>query len=423
VRTLHQPEAALEAEVVGPGQTQQIVGKLVVPVNALWRFGYALIVGDHQGGVLAMKFGGLLVADHVTAEERFEGNLCGRRQRSLHDDRKFLADRDFRKGATRGADLVVVALEEVVDLFFGPLGQRDVLILTLVAGLLALGANPGVLARGELRAFGVEVARFVGLGHGPSTREPALDFHEANLVSLSFDFTGRTAIVTSAAQGMGFELCWMLAEAGAKVVPTDRDARGLKSTWGSTSEFVLPLTFDPGEPESSLEVVAACTEWGGLDILVNFADFPEKDAAAKADRDNMNAARLRGVTNLTKAALPSMKARGFGRIVNFTTVAGIPRNVDQEITVAADDGVISFTKSLAKEVARCGITVNAVATIAEMTLADTYSEEMKSELLSKLPLGHFANPSEISSAVGFLASDEASYITGIVLPIDGGVSI
>lgn len=244
-------------------------------------------------------------------------------------------------------------------------------------------------------------------------------------MNLSFDFTGRTALVTNAAQGLGFELCWMLAEAGARVVPVDRDARALKSTWGNASEFVLPLIFDDAEPQGALDVIAACVEWAGLDILVNSADVsPIRVSWENLAWSDLSGARLNQIVNMTRSAIPTMREQGFGRIVNVASHLGMHEIIGQEKNIlAANNDIIDFTKAVAREVAAYGITVNAVSTFAEMAFVDMLSDEMKSKLASMIPLGHFANPSEISSAVGYLSSDEASYITGVVLSVDGGISI
>jgi 3-oxoacyl-[acyl-carrier protein] reductase len=102
---------------------------------------------------------------------------------------------------------------------------------------------------------------------------------EEKLLNISFDFSGRTALVTGAAQGIGFELCWMFAERGAKVIPVDRDVKALKSAWGSASEFALPVAVDVADSKSTAELISTCVEWGGLDIVINNGQIAHDDHA------------------------------------------------------------------------------------------------------------------------------------------------
>jgi 3-oxoacyl-[acyl-carrier protein] reductase len=135
------------------------------------------------------------------------------------------------------------------------------------------------------------------------------------------------------------------------------------------------------------------------------------------------AVHLTGTFNVTRAAIPIMRDAGRGRIVNVTSYTGLHGNVGQANYAAAKAGIVGFTKTVAKEVARFGITVNAISPNAETAMVATVPAERKAELVSMVPLGRFGDPAEMAPAVAFLASDEAAYITGVVLPVDGGLAM
>ena len=243
-------------------------------------------------------------------------------------------------------------------------------------------------------------------------------------MNLTFDFTNRTVLVTGAAQGIGFELCWMFAESGARVVPVDRDAKTLKSTWGNASEFVLPVAIDITDPIGAEELVAACLDWGGLDIVINNAGITQDSrfwSMTDVEWREHHAVHRDGAINLTRSAMPSMRGQKRGRFVNITSHGRISHDKAKEPEV--DDEIVLFTKSVARESAEYGVTANAVSPLADSQLTSTLPFERKSELMRSIPLGYFAEPREIFGAVAFLASDEASYITGIVIPVDGGMSL
>jgi 3-oxoacyl-[acyl-carrier protein] reductase len=132
---------------------------------------------------------------------------------------------------------------------------------------------------------------------------------------------------------------------------------------------------------------------------------------------------LTGTFNLTRAALPSMRAASYGRIINVTSYTGLHGNLGQANYAAAKAGIIGFTKNVAKDVARFGITVNAISPNAETAMVAAIPAEKKAAIVAQIPLGRFGEPAEMAAAALFLASDEAAYITGVVLPIDGGLSM
>jgi 3-oxoacyl-[acyl-carrier protein] reductase len=245
-------------------------------------------------------------------------------------------------------------------------------------------------------------------------------------VNLTFDFTGRTVAVTGAAQGIGFELARLFVASGANVVAADRNADALKAAWPE-GPLVRPVEADVADPASSAAIVDAAVDWTGtLDVLVNNAGITRDKVVWKMDDQDWRAVidvHLTGTFNLTRAAIPLMRGAGRGRIVNVTSYTGLHGNVGQANYAAAKAGVIGFTKTVAKEVARFGITVNAVSPNAETPMVAAIPPEKKAELTAAVPLGRFGDPSEMAAAVAFLASDEAAYITGIVLPVDGGLSM
>ena len=125
----------------------------------------------------------------------------------------------------------------------------------------------------------------------------------------------------------------------------------------------------------------------------------------------------------TRAAVPHFRAQGRGRVINVTSYTGLHGNPGQANYAAAKAGIIGFTKTTAKELARFGITVNAISPNADTRMIASIPEERRGEIAATIPMGRFAAPAEMAGAVCFLASDEAAYITGVVLPVDGGLSM
>jgi 3-oxoacyl-[acyl-carrier protein] reductase len=141
------------------------------------------------------------------------------------------------------------------------------------------------------------------------------------------------------------------------------------------------------------------------------------------DWDDVLDIHLGGTFRMTRAAVPHFRDQQYGRVINVTSYTGLRGNVGQANYAAAKAGIIGFTKTAAKELAGFGVTVNAISPNAETRMIASIPPEKKSELAGAIPLGRFADPSEMSAAVSFLASAEAAYITGTVLPVDGGISM
>jgi len=246
-------------------------------------------------------------------------------------------------------------------------------------------------------------------------------------MSISFDFSGRTVIVTGAAQGIGLELARMFHRAGAAVVAADLDTDRLKDNWSDGAERFRMVSGDVSQSEAAAHIVDTAIDWQGrIDIVVNNAGITRDAVVWKVSDSDWHAVigvHLTGTFNLTRAVIPSMRASRSGRIINVTSYTGLRGNFGQSSYAAAKAGIIGFTKTVAKEVAGFGITVNAISPNAQTAMISAVPPEAQKELLKLIPMARFADPSEICPAVGFLASDEAAYVTGVVLPVDGGLSI
>ena len=246
-------------------------------------------------------------------------------------------------------------------------------------------------------------------------------------MNLTCDFSTRTVLVTGAAQGIGKAIAEFFRTAGARVAVADRDATGLEKAWGSPSQTVLPVAMDVADPASVASGVGIIVDtWGSVDVAVNNAGIARDSVVWKLTDDQWKDVldvHLGGTFNVTRAVVPHMRKSGFGRIVNVTSYTGMHGNVGQANYAAAKGGIIAFTKTVAKETARFGITANAISPNAATAMVAAIPAERLAEMTETVPLGRFADPSEMAAAVAFLASEEASYITGVVLPVDGGVSM
>lgn len=243
---------------------------------------------------------------------------------------------------------------------------------------------------------------------------------------------GKTAIVTGASRGIGRAIAIELAKRGAAVVVNYNSSEAaaqevvqvITDAGGTTSAIAFKA--DVSKADEAGALVKACIDaFGKLDILVNNAGTTRDTLMmmmSEADWDTVIAADLKSVFNCCKAAVkPMIRARG-GRIVNISSVVGLAGQGGQTNYAAAKAGVIAFSKSLAKEVGSRNITVNCVAPgFIPTALTNVLTEEQKQLAIKATPLGRFGTPEEIAYAVSFLASDEAAFITGAVLTVDGGL--
>ncbi|WP_329000090.1 3-oxoacyl-ACP reductase FabG [Kribbella sp. NBC_00709] len=248
---------------------------------------------------------------------------------------------------------------------------------------------------------------------------------EVPLPNFSHDFTGRTVVVTGAARGIGQAVGAYFRAAGATVYLADRDEQDLKHAATEIGATGIPTDVtDTAEVEWLVGRVISDT--GRLDVLVNNAGIL-RDAMlwnlTDADWDAVLAVHLGGTFRCTRAAVRHFREQQYGRVINMTSYTGLRGNPGQANYAAAKAGIIGFTKTAAKELARFGTTVNAVSPNAETRMISSIPPERREAIAATIPLGRFGTPGEMAAAVAFLASEEAGYITGTVLPVDGGVAI
>jgi 3-oxoacyl-[acyl-carrier protein] reductase len=245
------------------------------------------------------------------------------------------------------------------------------------------------------------------------------------MANLIFDFTGRTVLVTGAARGVGRAIGEHFHAAGATVYIVDNDAEAVKATAAETG--MAGLVADVASTAQVDEVVARVVAGSGrVDVLVNNAGILRDGVVWKLtdeDYEAVMAVHAGGTFRFTRAVVPHFRGQGGGRIINVTSYTGLRGNPGQSNYSMAKAGIIGFTKTTAKELARFGVTVNAISPNARTRMIDSIPEDKLAALTAATPMGRFAEAAEMAAAVAFLASDEASYITGVVLPVDGGISV
>ena len=246
-------------------------------------------------------------------------------------------------------------------------------------------------------------------------------------MSISFDFSGRSVLVTGAAQGIGHAIASMFHAAGAKVAVLDRDEAALDQAWPDSLDRISRHALDVSDTAAVTSAVEAITSWaGGIDIAVNNAGITRDTVVWKMTDEQWNAVlgvHLNGTFAVTRAVVPAMRGAGYGRIINVTSFTGLHGALGQSNYAAAKAGIIGFTKTVAKETARFGITVNAISPNAATPMVTAVGEERLAEMTATVPMGRFADPEEMAIAVGFLAAEQSAYVTGVVLPVDGGLAM
>ncbi|MDA0839213.1 MAG: 3-oxoacyl-[acyl-carrier-protein] reductase [Planctomycetota bacterium] len=243
--------------------------------------------------------------------------------------------------------------------------------------------------------------------------------------------TDKIAIVTGASRGIGRAIAIKLAREGALVCGLARNREALAETvrlaeesGGKVQAYPCDISDTAGVAELFKSIVK---EHGGVHILVNNAGITRDNLLMRMrvdEWDEVIQTNLKGSFNTCQGVIRQMVKQKQGRIINITSVVGIIGQPGQTNYAASKAGLIGFTKSLAKELASRNITVNAVAPgFVTTDMTDELSEELKNDATRAIPLGRFGQPEEIADAVAFLATDNAGYITGHVLQVDGGIAM
>lgn len=241
--------------------------------------------------------------------------------------------------------------------------------------------------------------------------------------------SGKVALVTGSTRGIGRAIAARLVQEGAVVVVTGRDGQAAEAVARELGEGrAYGMALEVSDPDSVDTLLKSVEErLGGVDILVNNAGITRDTLLmrmSEADWDQVMSVNLKGAFRCSKGVLRGMLKKRWGRIINITSISGLIGNPGQTNYSASKAALIGFTKSLAREVASRGITVNAVAPgFIETDMSDALGTEQKEALAERIPQGRFGKPEDVAGCVAFLASEDASYITGHTLVVDGGLAM
>lgn len=245
----------------------------------------------------------------------------------------------------------------------------------------------------------------------------------------------RAAVVTGSTRGIGREIARELAAAGMNVVVNSSSEKSLSAAEALAAEIAGQFGVEAvavaanvaDEAEANALIAAAADAFGRVDVLVNNAGITRDGLAARMGDEDFDAVidiNLKGTFHCCRAAAKVMMKQRWGRIINMSSVVGVYGNAGQVNYAASKAGVIGMTKTLAKELARRNITANAVAPgFIATDMTDALSEAQKEAIVGRIGSGRLGEPADIAHLVRFLASDEASYITGQVICVDGGMSL
>lgn len=246
------------------------------------------------------------------------------------------------------------------------------------------------------------------------------------------DFTGKTAVVTGGSRGIGRAVCLELAKGGASVVlccagnmtAAEETAKACEAAGGRAMALRCGVT-DAGQVKALMD--AALGEFGRVDILVNNAGITRDGLLLRMkseDLDRVLSVNLKGAFYCMKLAARTMAKARWGRIINMSSIVGVHGNAGQVNYAASKAGLIGMTKSLAKELASRGVTVNAIAPgFIQTDMTAVLPEKVREAMLSSIPLGRLGQPEEVARVAAFLAGPGGDYLTGQVFGVDGGMGI